>query len=56
MPWRFSETPGAVQGHAPKLNADADAILAACGYDADEIAELRARGATPPAPSNGDAK
>ncbi len=56
MPWRFSETPGAVQGHAPKLNADADAILAACGYAADEIAELRARGATPPAPSNGDAK
>ena len=56
MPWRFSETPGAVQGRAPKLNADADAILAACGYDADEIAELRARGATPPAPSNGDAK
>ena len=56
MPWRFSETPGAVQGHAPKLNADADAILAACGYDAEEIAELRARGATPPAPSNGDAK
>ena len=56
MPWRFSETPGAVQGHAPKLNADADAILAACGYDADAIAELRARGATPPAPSNGDAK
>ena len=56
MPWRFSETPGTVQGHAPKLNADADAILAACGYDAEEIAELRARGATPPAPSNGDAK
>ena len=56
MPWRFSETPGAVQGRAPKLNADADAILAACGYDAEEIAELRARGATPPAPSNGDAK
>ena len=56
MPWRFSETPGAVQGHAPKLNADADAILAACGYAADEIAELRGRGATPPAPSNGDAK
>ena len=56
MPWRFSETPGAVQGHAPKLNADADAILAACGYAAEEISELRARGATPPAPSNGDAK
>ena len=59
MPWRFSETPGAVQGHAPKLNADADAILAACGYDADAIADLRARGATPPASStetNGSAK
>ena len=56
MPWRFSETPGAVQGHAPKLNADADAILAACGYDADAIADLRARGATPPALENESAK
>ena len=56
MPWRFSETPGAVQGHAPKLNADADAILAACGYDADAIADLRARGATPPAPENESAR
>ena len=56
LPWRFSETPGAVQGHAPRLNADADAILAACGYDTDEIADLRARGATPPAPpTNGSA-
>ena len=56
LPWRFSETPGAVQGHAPRLNADADAILAECGYDSDEIAELRARGATPAAPpTNGSA-
>ena len=50
MPWRFSETPGAVQGHAPALNADADAILAACGYDAAAIAALRARGANPAPP------
>lgn len=47
MPWRFSKTPGAVQGHAPRLNADADAILVACGYAEDEIAALRARGANP---------
>ena len=54
LPWRFSETPGAVQGHAPGLNADADAILSACGYEAEQIADLRARGATPP--RNGSAE
>lgn len=47
LPWSFSETPGAVQGRAPDLNADADSILTACGYSVDEIAALRASGAMP---------
>ena len=49
LPWRFSKTPGAVQGRAPELNADADAILSECGYSGQEIAALRAAGATPQA-------
>ena len=47
LPWRFSSTPGAVQGHAPLLNADADAIMAECGYDTAQIEDLRSRGANP---------
>ena len=47
LPWRFSRTPGAVQGHAPLLNADADAIMAECGYDPAQIEDLRSRGANP---------
>ncbi|MCY3568850.1 MAG: CoA transferase [Chloroflexi bacterium] len=47
LPWTFSETPGAVQGRAPELNADADSILSECGYSVDEIAALRAGGALP---------
>ncbi len=47
LPWRFSSTPGAVQGHAPLLNADADAIMAECGYDPAQIEDLRSRGANP---------
>ena len=47
LPWSFSATPGAVQGRAPELNADADSILAECGYSVDDIAELRATGALP---------
>ena len=47
LPWRFSKTPGAVQGRAPELNADADEILSQCGYSNAEIAALRAAGATP---------
>lgn len=47
LPWRFSSTPGAVQGRAPELNADAEAILAECGYSDEQIAELRAAGAVP---------
>ena len=47
LPWRFSLTPGAVQGRAPELNADADSILAECGYSVDDIAQLRSSGALP---------
>ena len=49
LPWRFSKTPGAVQGRAPELNADADEILSQCGYSNAEIAALRVAGATPDA-------
>jgi crotonobetainyl-CoA:carnitine CoA-transferase CaiB-like acyl-CoA transferase len=41
-PWNFSETPPKI-GIAPKLGADNDAILAGLGYDAAQIADLRAR-------------
>ena len=47
LPWSFSDTPGAVQGRAPELNADADSILAECGYSVDEILQLRSCGALP---------
>lgn len=47
LPWSFSETPGSIQGQAPELNADADSILAECGYSVDEIAQLRSCGAVP---------
>ncbi len=47
LPWRFSRTPGAVQGGAPQLNADADSILSECGYSVDAIAALRDCGALP---------
>ncbi len=47
LPWTFSRTPGAVQGRAPELNADADSILTEVGYSVDDIAQLRSSGATP---------
>ena len=47
LPWTFSRTPGAVQGRAPELNADADSILTELGYSVDDIAQLRSSGATP---------
>ncbi len=50
LPWQFSLTPGAVQGRAPELNADADSILHECGYSVNEVAELRAAGALAPVP------
>ena len=47
LPWNFSATPGAVQGRAPELNADANSILAECGYSVEDIEALRASGALP---------
>ena len=47
LPWNFSTTPGAVQGRAPELNADANSILAECGYSVEDIDTLRASGALP---------
>ena len=41
-PWRFSATPAEVPAAAPELGADTDAILAAAGYNPDEIAAFRA--------------
>ena len=47
LPWRFSATPGGVQGRAPELNADADSILSECGYSVEDIEQLRSCGAMP---------
>ncbi|MSP05916.1 MAG: CoA transferase [Acetobacteraceae bacterium] len=41
-PWHFSETPARI-GVAPELGADNDAVLGGIGYNAAQIADLRAR-------------
>ena len=41
-PWQFSETP-AKPGIAPELGEHNDAVLGELGYDADTVADLRAR-------------
>jgi crotonobetainyl-CoA:carnitine CoA-transferase CaiB-like acyl-CoA transferase len=41
-PWHFSETPPQI-GVAPELGADNDTMLAALGYSAAQIADLRER-------------
>ncbi|MEM7058099.1 MAG: CoA transferase [Pseudomonadota bacterium] len=41
---RFSETPAAVHGPAPRLGADNHAILEELGYSADQIAEYEGGG------------
>lgn len=43
-PLQFSETPAAAVGASPALGQDNDAILAALGYSAEEIEDLRAAG------------
>ncbi len=43
-PFQMSETPLAPQGPSPILGADSDDILAAAGYSASEVQELRASG------------
>ncbi|GMG81727.1 CoA transferase [Paralimibaculum aggregatum] len=45
LPVKFSETPGGVQGPAPRLGEHTAEVLAEAGYDAAEIAALLASGA-----------
>lgn len=42
-PFRMSATPGAIRMRAPLLGEHTDEVIAALGYDATQIAELRAR-------------
>ena len=44
VPVKLSASPGAVRTVPPELGADTDAVLAASGFSADEIAELRGAG------------
>ena len=42
---RFSRTPGSVKGGPPDFGAQTESVLAEWGFDADEIASLRAANA-----------
>ena len=43
--WRMSLTPGQIRFTGRPLGADTEAVLVGdLGYDADEVAQLRARG------------
>ena len=44
VPVKLSASPGSVRTVPPELGADTDAVLAANGFSADEIAELRGAG------------
>ena len=44
VPVKLSATPGGAQVAPPDLGADTDAVLAALGFERDEIADLRAAG------------
>jgi formyl-CoA transferase len=44
FPWRCSETPPAIRYPPPLLGQHNDEVLAALGYGADEVAELRVTG------------
>jgi crotonobetainyl-CoA:carnitine CoA-transferase CaiB-like acyl-CoA transferase len=42
-PFRLSKTPGTIERRAPLLGEHTDEVLAEVGYDAEQIAELRAQ-------------
>jgi CoA:oxalate CoA-transferase len=44
FPIKFAEAPCQLRRPAPEVGADSDAVLAALGYSADEIARLRGDG------------
>ena len=44
VPFRLSETPGAIRHAGRPHGADTDAVLAELGLPAAEIADLRSRG------------
>ena len=44
IPFRLSETPASIRIAPPTLGQDSDAVLSDLGYEASEIAGLRARG------------
>jgi crotonobetainyl-CoA:carnitine CoA-transferase CaiB-like acyl-CoA transferase len=44
FPIKFAEAPCQLRHPAPEVGADSDAVLAALGYSADEIARLRGAG------------
>jgi len=45
VPVKLSRTPGGVQGPGPALGEHTDDVLAAAGYSADEVAQLKDSGA-----------
>jgi len=44
VPFRLSETPGEIRHAGRRHGQDTDAVLGALGFDASELASLRARG------------
>jgi crotonobetainyl-CoA:carnitine CoA-transferase CaiB-like acyl-CoA transferase len=45
QPIKFSTYPDTPEGSAPQLGQHTDSVLAECGYSADEISAMRAKGA-----------